>query len=421
MSSSEPNVLTSDSSNAFARAQPSSGLSKLKLSKSSDELLSREDATGVSSGVVDRQASEHFRLSHVSEESSNVSVGGSSWIPAIGYEGPSMAEASHTSSHGAGSDFLPALYPEPLNPRSFGMGEGRVTRFGNVDLILAQDDGDSKLTKGGDDNDWETIQESRSLSNVEGQDADAGQILKTGSVHGASESDLSLANAPVSTWDPLSNKSQRLHRSEQGLEEALKSQTHTTRKGKEVVGRSTGANDTNTPTLVAPTADTGTRSTKLPEDSVNVLPQTTQVGQSHLEPHHTARPRYQHPTPLQHQHNNPFTTNKPVLHPISKRYSTPSTSATASTKPPCDMYNLKNRNLESGSSLGEAGSTTSMESAEERARRLRRESIEAEIALYDPGKTDFYQTIICDLLLTSPTTRPSSSPPSVPRSPLDQR
>ena len=409
-----------NSSRLLNSGPSSEGALPLKLSRSSDDLVFGGGDEFRASDMNGGKGMGITRLSHVSEESSRQSSSDSGWLNAIGYAGKkSQNQGSYdlgTGTVGYAGEVQPptstlgevetatgwspghgradnVFYPSGLITRDMrrrgGMDRGAGTRFGSLDQILAgRVDTDDETLDSVDDADWETINESRSRSNLQydGSQKDDLQVIESAKL--SSFSSLSLKHAPVSTWDPLSNKTPGFERSEKELEESLKSHKESKQdKQVEEIER-LGANNS----IWAARAEQA-RLLPVPASADNTLPRTSQ---EHIpktlqvnKPKPAAQARYRHPTPLEPEHAHPFAGIRPVLPPLTKTQSTSSSDTMAN-----QMYNQVNRNIESTSSLAAQSSdnvsAASRDEENERQRVEHNRSIEAEARLYDPGKSTPY-------------------------------
>ena len=400
----------------------SQGTPRKTSSKSSNGLtLEIEAGVGETDGD-DGKRQDVTRLSRVSEKSSGSSRSSdnSGWMNAVGYPGkasrneggPALVTgtgemtAAHTLHEvGPAEKWSPGhrkaenvFFPSGLSTRRVrrrrGMDMGAGNKFGSLDQILAgQVDSDDETLDIVDTSDWETIHDSRSQNNLQYDDAAKEDISVIGSDKLHSFGSLSLKDAPVSTWDPLSNKTPGFDRSENELGASLKSHKESTQnKQVDNVGR-TDTNNAREPTLSAKAEDSlslpgfanseGARSHVPADQGVH----TTRVN----KPKPATEARYRHPTPLQPEHKHPFTGKRPVLPAL------PKTQSTSSSDTMAEVYTHPNRNIEStSSSAADSGASASGTSREEHNRQVRNERnrrIQAEIDLYDPGTSTIYEVM----------------------------
>jgi hypothetical protein len=374
--------------------------SQLKQSRSSTDLASARDFDFDTSGRYGESGLAVTRLSHVSEESSGHPSGGSGWMPAEVF-----AQKPLENNECKGSAFRlveasrrvdDVAYPSEVFKRGarhhHGKKFGAGARFGSLDQVLAgKADTDSDTIDVVDDADWETIHESGSTSNLQPVDIHKTDLPMSERAESPTADNLSLGKTPVSSWDPLSNKAPGLERPEKKMEELLKSHKKSTQNEQVEEMADTVANKSKVPNLGAQAKqpislpghiNVGRRA---PQGSILPPPKVSQANTPK-----TAAHLYTHPTPLQTKHKHPFTAARPILHPVTKTQSASSTDTMAD-----QIFNLRNRNIESTSSLaGGSAATVSVASGDDRHRAIQRE-----IDLYDPGK---YYTSIPErfLLLT---------------------
>lgn len=409
----------------------SQGTRKKSSKSSSDLMLGMEADVGETDGD-DGKRPDVSRLSHVSEKSSGSSRSSddSEWMNVVGHPGrASRKEGGSGLVNGAGNvtaahtlhkvepaeEWSPGhrkaenvSYPSGLSTRRVrrrrGMNLGAGNKFGSLNQILAgQVDSDDETLDIVDTSDWETIHDSRSQNNLQYDDAAKEDMPVIGSDKMHSFGSLSLKEAPVSTWDPLSNKTPGFNRSENELGALLKTHKESTQNEQvENVGRA-DTNNASVPNLSAKAEESFSLPGSVsPEPAQPLVPldqiiHTTQVN----KPKPATEARYRHPTPLQPEHEHPFTGKRPVLPALPKTQSTSSSDTMAET------YNHPNRNIESTSSIaadsGVSASATSREEHNRRVRDERNRRILAEIDLYDPGMSTMYKvmsTVILTLLQT---------------------
>ena len=417
------------SSGVLGPISPSKVARRMKSSNSSNDLLSRSETDVGASDNGDGKTLDVTRLSHVSEESSGRSQnsGDSGWLNAVGYlgkqsqdgESPELSTGAddydgvgevsavptfhrvepanewHSGHRGAKNLFYPSGLSTRDVRRRGGVDLGGGTKFGSLDHILArQVDGDDETLDNVDTSDWETIHDSRSPNNIQYDDAAKEDLPVIESENFHSFSSLSLKKAPVSTWDPLSTNTPGYDRSEKELGTLLKSQKEST-QNKQVgkVGRA-GTNNLSVPKLSVKVGGSFSLPGFANHGSAQPLvhPHQTLHSSQVSKPQPAIQARYRHPVPLQPGHRHPFMGERPVL-PVL-----PKTGATSSSDIMADqLYNHPNRHVESSSSVVvNSEVSVSAISEEEHNNRLRDERnrlIQAEINLYDPGKSTLYKLL----------------------------
>ena len=400
------------------------GTPRQKSSESSSDLTSGMEADVGESEGDDRP--DITRLSHVSEESS-----GRSWssddsgrMNTVGYldnssrkgvgpgsvSGAGDMTAAHvlhevepakdcSAGHGKAENiFYPSGLPTRGVRRRRGMDFGAGNKFGSLDQILAgQVDSDDETL---DISDWETIHDSRSQNNLHYDDVAKQDMPVTESNKLHSFNSLSLEEAPISTRDPLSNKTPGFERSEKELGTYLKSHKESTQNKQADEGRRAGTNNASVSRFGAKAEE----SFSLPgsANSGSVQPAFHSHGTSLAlqvnKPKPATQARYRHPAPLQPQHKHPFTGKRPILPALPKTQSTSSSDTMAE-----QIYTHENRNIDATSSVAvDSGVSVSVTSEEEHNRRVRDERnrrILAEIDLYDPGTSTLYKFVPTVMLI----------------------
>jgi hypothetical protein len=387
---------------SFSPANPSStNDGNLKFSKSSNDIVQGVGANfGSSPPIEDDVDFNRSRLSHVSEESS-VPSEGAGWAPAVGYAGKPVntdtidragevrQRRNWARSHRRTDNIDTSVFPGGMaqHPRI----EVRPgVHFPSMGQILTGDEDEDTLTSA-DGEDWETIY-SRSRSNVQLNAGEKERLSYVDSGNIPSMESLSFSKDPVSTWDPLSNKTKRFGDAEDELKEMLKAHKVST-EGLNSYDVAASANAANAPMPQL-----------VPEGSDNVFEhaQPAQPLPAHVQPGFQQSPnskaqaaRSRHPAPLEARHKNPFLEERPAIKPLRQSNS----SSTAS------MYSRRNNNIETASSASSG-----------RVRipaTFSREEILREIDLYDPGKS--YNVLHKLRAQLIHITRPPPSPPQLPK------
>ena len=419
----------SDMSNSKIASSGTLGLSKdtpqKMSSRSSDALTSGTEADVVGSAGYDNNRPDITRLSYVSEESSGRSRSSddSGWMNAVGDLGKSSEKEGGPDLVAGAGDVTAAhivreveaikewspgyakaenvFYPSGLPTRGVrrrrGMDLGAGNKFGSLDQILAgQVDSDDETL---DISDWETIHDSRSQNDLHYDDAAKQDmpVVESNKLH--SFNSLSLEEAPVSTWDPLSNKTPGFERSEKELGTYLKLHKESTQNKQIDEGRRAGTNNAS----VSKFGSKAEGSFSLPgsANSGSVQPivpsHETSLTSRVNKPKAATQARYRHPAPLQPEHKHPFTGKRPVLPALPKTQSTSSSDTMAE-----QIYTHENRNIDATPSVAaDSGVSVSATSEEEDNRRVRDERnrrILAEIDLYDPGMSTVYK-LMCTVML----------------------